>query len=270
MTPSEFVSAAGRTFVTFDERTQDSGNVSYGVEAEGRRYFVKTAGSPNSSALLSHQDRVALLRNAVRLHQSVRHPALVPLRNVIESSHGPLLVYDWAAGELLAAPAVNRSDPATAHFRFRRLPPAQILSALEVVFDLHCALAVNGYVACDFYDGALLYDFDAARVSVIDLDHYQLGPFVNHMGRRFGSTRFMAPEEFEPGTEINEATTVHTLGRTILHLLTDPVEGSFRAPEAIRQVALRASSPLPEARYQSVSEFVRAWQAARVEGAEGS
>ena len=32
---------------------------------------------------------------------------------------------------------------------------------------------------------------------VVDLDHYQLGAFSNEMGRMFGSSRFMAPEEFE-------------------------------------------------------------------------
>jgi hypothetical protein len=33
------------------------------------------------------------------------------------------------------------------------------------------------------------------------------------MGRLFGSTRFMAPEEFELGVMIDQSTTVFTLGR---------------------------------------------------------
>ena len=41
-------------FATFDERTQDFGNISYGVKIEGQRYF-------------DHAGRFALPRNAVRL-----------------------------------------------------------------------------------------------------------------------------------------------------------------------------------------------------------
>ena len=37
----------------------------------------------------------------------------------------------------------------------------------------------------------------------------------------FGSSRFMAPEEFELGTTIDERTTVFTLGRTAAVLMSD-------------------------------------------------
>ncbi len=33
LTPPDFLGGLGRIFATFDARTQDSGNVSYGVEA---------------------------------------------------------------------------------------------------------------------------------------------------------------------------------------------------------------------------------------------
>ena len=45
----EFADPAGRIFARFDE--QDSGNVSFGVEAHGARYFVKTAGAPDAIGL---------------------------------------------------------------------------------------------------------------------------------------------------------------------------------------------------------------------------
>jgi hypothetical protein len=59
----------------------------------------------------------------------------------------------------------------------------------------------------DFYDGCLLYDFTSQELRVIDLDMYSRGPFTNTMGRIFGSTRFMAPEEFELATDHPEART---------------------------------------------------------------
>lgn len=264
LTPLAFISEAGRVCAIFDERTQDSGNISYGVETADKRYFIKTAGSPTvTRPFLPYQARVDLLRNVVRLHERVRHAALVPLRNVVESPDGPLLVFDWVSGELLGAPFESRSDPSTAYVRFRRLPVQRILSALDEVIDLHRELASWGYVAVDFYDGSLMYDFEASRVHAIDLDSYRLGPFVNRMGRMFGSTRFMAPEEFEFGAEINERTTVHALGRTVFELLTDPLTALFRSPTLLRVLAERASARLPAARYRSVAEFASAWREAR-------
>src|SRR5215468_2499213 len=73
--PNQYLRAVGAVFAEFGELTQDSGNVSYGVEVARNRYFVKTAGNPdNPRSALDHQARGALLRNAVRLYQSFRHP----------------------------------------------------------------------------------------------------------------------------------------------------------------------------------------------------
>jgi hypothetical protein len=84
--PGDFLRSTAQVFAVFDERTQDSGNISYGVLAGDRRFFVKTAGMPeNSKAHLSHEQRVALLRNAVSFRQHVNHQSLPKLLNVIES-----------------------------------------------------------------------------------------------------------------------------------------------------------------------------------------
>ena len=262
LTPAEFVSAAGHTFSVFDERTQDSGNVSYGVAAGGARYFVKTAGLQSANApALSHAERVALLRNAVRLAQSLAHPALPQLRNLVESEQGPILVYDWVDGELLNAPAERRSDPASAYLRFRQLPADDILKVLDAIIDLHCHLAARGWIAVDFYDGSLIYDFAAGTVHVVDLDCYHSGPFVNQMGRLFGSTRFMAPEEFERGAGIDERTNVFTLGRTIRELLSlgrghDFLHGSAE----LLALTARACAHEPADRFDTVHALSDAWR----------
>jgi hypothetical protein len=39
-------------------------------------------------------------------------------------------------------------------------------------------------------------------MQVVDLDNYRDAPFINHMGRMFGSTRFMAPEEPSSAREL--------------------------------------------------------------------
>ena len=261
LAPAAYLAEVGRIFAVFDARTQDSGNVSYGVEAGGRRWFVKTAGDPAASAFLPHAARVALLENAARVSRSFAHPALPTLRGIARSAWGPMLVRDWAPGELVGAPAERRSDPVSAFQRFRALPPPELAAAIGVVLEVHVGLCAQGWVAGDFYDGAMIYDFAARRLSLIDLDSYHAGPFVNDMGRMFGSERFMAPEEFERGAVIDERTTVFTLGRTMSVMLGDGALGraAFRGAGAQYAAMLAACRPDPAARLQTVAELARAW-----------
>jgi serine/threonine-protein kinase len=238
----------GEVFATFD--TQDSGNISYGVRADNRRYFVKTAGRPDEP---EHAARIARLRNAVAIATSCMHPALPVLDHVIESPVGPLLVYDWFDGELLGVPSALREDPASSFQRFRALPAPKITAALTTIYELHAGLARAGWVAVDFYDGCLMYDFASHELRVIDLDMYSRGPFTNTMGRMFGSSRFMAPEEFELGARIDERTTVFNLGRAAFIFLGE------RGIPAQLAAAMRACSPDPAARFASVEGFLAAW-----------
>ena len=106
-------------------------------------------------------------------------------------------------------------DHAAPFQRFRSLPLSDLIPGLDVVFDFHRFAAELGWVAVDFYDGAMIYDFTMQTLRLIDLDNYRDRPFTNEMGRMFGSTRFMAPEEFELGAIIDEVTTVFTMGRVI-------------------------------------------------------
>ncbi len=102
--PITYMNEIGQVFSVSDEHMQDSGNISYGVQVDQQRFFVKTAGNPDDPRpFLSHEQRVALLRNAIRLWRSCNHIALPQLHNVIEASAGPLLVYTWIEGELLLA-----------------------------------------------------------------------------------------------------------------------------------------------------------------------
>jgi serine/threonine-protein kinase len=221
---------------------------------------VKTT-DPNASVYLAYPERVALLRNAVDLHASCQHPLLPELLNVIESEAGPLLVYEWVDGELLRAEKGNRQS---AHERFRRLPVAEIRQSLDRLYHLHATLADAGYVAVDFYDGCLIYDFDTHKLQVVDLDHYHRGPFLNEMGRMFGSSRFMAPEEFEMGARLDERTTIFNLGRAASLFLGDghlEPEG-FRGSPVLYEVMVRACQKNRSDRQASVAEFNDAWQTA--------
>lgn len=249
----------GEVFATFDAATQDSGHVSYGVLGpDGRRRFVKTAGTSSvSPGGATHQARVQLLLRTAALHGELEHPALVPLESVILAPDGLLVVQDWFDGELLRSPAARRDDPTEASWRFRHLDVAQILDALDQVIDLHAALERDGWVAGDFYDGSLMYDFASARIKVIDLESYCRGPYVNEVGRLPGSTRFMAPEELQLGARVDARTTVFNLARMVEILLTR------QHPHlALAAVVARATDPSRDRRQPSVAAFQQTWRSA--------
>jgi hypothetical protein len=134
LAPVVYLSQVAEVFATFDARTQDSGNLSFGVESSGGRWFVKTAGQPDDPApYLPYEERVALLLNAQRLAHAVSHPALPALQGVIQSAWGPMLIYEWAAGELVGVPAARRADPESAFQRFRRLPAEELTAAINTI-----------------------------------------------------------------------------------------------------------------------------------------
>ncbi len=269
--PGDFVRRHGTVVAEFGPVTQDSGNVSWLVDTADGRLFVKTAGAVGESApdapspYFDHDGRVRLLRNAVDLACSCSHLALPRLLNVVESPSGPALVYEAAAGELVHVPRDQRGDRMSAYQRFAHLPARELLGMLDVLVDLHEALAAAGWVACDLYDGCLIVDFETSTLRVIDLDTYRRGPSVNDMGRMFGASRFMAPEEFEMGAVLDDRTTMFTLGRIIWHFgtrLTEQAE-DFCGPPALARVVRTACQPSRADRHASVAAFAETWQAVR-------
>jgi serine/threonine-protein kinase len=139
-----------------------------------------------------------------------------------------------------------------------------ILDALDTIYDAHLALADHGFIAVDFYDGCILYDFDRSRTYLCDLDEYRAGPFLLQADRLFGSSRFMAPEEWQRGAWIDQVTNVFTLGRTAIILLGDGSGSmaSWKGSEAMKNVVTRATASDHAERHRSVRKFVEAWRSA--------
>lgn len=269
--PADMVARCGVVLAVFDHHTQDSGNVSWLVRTDLGDLFVKTAGTPDGPPAgapvpyFGHEDRIRLLRNAIDLARSCDHPCLAGLRNVIETPLGPVVVYDRAPGEFIGTTDSGRADPRSAYQRLAHLPPDQLLAVFDDLIDLHRHLARAGWVANDLYDAPLILDFATRRLTVIDLDSYHRGPSINTMGRMFGSTRFMAPEEFELGAPIDQRTTVFTLGRLAWHFgtrLTERAE-QFCGPDSVRAALEQALQPERSERFATVGSFAATWHAAR-------
>lgn len=240
-----YLRTIGEVFRGF--RKQDSGCFAFGVQLPGgARWFVKEATNERAQRSL---DR------AWAFHRVVRHPVIVPqLHRFAVGGGRTAAVMPWHEGENLYT-GTNRS-------RFRALPVPRILRALDRVLDAHLAVEAAGQVAVDFYDGALLYDFEGDELHLIDLDEYRPGPFVLAEDRLPGSRRFMAPEEYRRGAVIDIRTTVHVLGRTARLLLdAGGNEDAFRGTAAQLAVIERATRAEPGERFGGVRELVDEWRA---------
>lgn len=261
--PRHFPESVGRITRTFDLRTQDSGNVSYVIEVDGSCFFVKTAGDPeHHDPVREFDQRVKWLRNAAELRTSCDHPCLPILHHTIESNHGPMLIYEYVEGQLLNS---SRTDPTSPYNRFRSMPSEKILRALDLIYEVHAQLSGLGWVMVDFYDGAVIYDFQTQAIHLVDLDMYSRGPLTNTSGRWWGSSRFVAPEEFEKGARLDDRTSVYTLGKTAAVFLEDTTlsRSAFRGSDALHNVVSRACRQDPSDRFPSVIDFSRAWLDAR-------
>lgn len=251
-----YLADVGKIFRAF--REQDSGCVSFGVQVGDERWFVKGSTTPAAAESL---------RGAVRVHSVTRHPGIVPLRHHFAVRDGLALVHPWVDGQVLYQPTVlhhgGRDTPDSPLARFRSLPVAEILPALDLILDAHVAVERAGLVAVDFYDGCLIYDFDARRMRLCDLDEYRPGPFTLTADRLPGSRRFMAREEFTRGARIDTRTTVHALGRA-LRLLLDAgdEERHWRGGAAQLAVIERATAADRADRHPSVEALTQDWRAA--------
>ncbi|TDD49856.1 serine/threonine protein kinase [Kribbella antibiotica] len=246
--PDVYLNSIGEVFAEFGANTQDSGNISYGVTVDGYRYFVKTAGRPDDPKPFSPaEQRQEGVRRAGQLAAEIEHDTLPAYHGLIETPWGPALVFDWREGDHLG----------THLDRFRALSADEITEALDQLYDLHDVLSSAGWVEGDFYDGSLLYDFDTHQLTVMDLDDYRPGAYSNDMGRMFGSTRFMAPEELTLGDVIDDRTTTFVMARTALVLLSDGTldRPAFRGTDAQYAILEEATTT----RYDSYQAFYSAW-----------
>lgn len=265
----DWVQDEGRIFQVFAQ--QDSGNISFGVESvDGVRKFIKYAGARTLEFKGEPEEAVSRLKQGIHLYEELSHPSLIKLLDHYPVGPGYAAVFEWFAGENLHPhetypPPSKYTHPDSPYFRFRQLPVELRMESLNDIFDFHVNVELKNIVAVDFYDGSILYDFIHHTVRVCDIDMYQQKPFNNSMGRLWGSSRFMSPEEFERGAVIDSVTNVFNMVAIAFGLLGGELDRSvdrWDAHEALHNVALKAVSPNRDERYKSVAEFVSFWREA--------
>ncbi|OWA34947.1 hypothetical protein B9G55_14495 [Saccharibacillus sp. O16] len=253
----------GRVFRVWDR--QDSGNLGFGLEIEGQKVFIKYAGAFTVDYDGHPVDAIRRLREAAAVYEVLQHPALVRVLDHFETADGYAVLYEWAEGKLLRPGAEEGAADAVIS-RFRRLPVEERVEAMDTILEFHAYVEAMNYVAIDFYDGSLIYDFEKRRMTLCDIDFYRPKPYTNDMGRMWGSSRFMSPEEYEWGAPIDSRTNVYNLGAMAFHLLGGGQDHSRELWEAGNeryQIALRAVSPERADRWESVDALLEAWGTAQ-------
>ncbi|UPK45612.1 serine/threonine protein kinase [Paenibacillus pabuli] len=270
----DWIARLGTVFRVFDQ--QDSGNLSFGVLGQdGKRKFVKYAGARtiHANSLSAPAEAIHCLKSSASIYEDLAHDTLIRLKDHFATEHGYACVFDWVEGECLHShwdfpPPAKYDDPLSPYYRFRQLPVKTRIQAMEQILDFHIEVERRGYVAVDFYDGSLIYDFDIQMMKICDIDLYRKGSFMNTMGRMWGSSRFMSPEEFELGARIDGVTNVFNMGAIAFTLFGGELDRSYArwdAGEALYQVVIRAIDPERARRYASVAELGAAWKKAKLQ-----
>ncbi|AZN39004.1 serine/threonine-protein kinase [Paenibacillus albus] len=251
-----FLAEYGKIFSVFDQ--QDSGYICFGVQTDSKKLFLKVAGAATVRSSTSPAAAIARLTSTVSIHQDLRHPALIDLIESKEIGGGYLTVYEWFDGDCMGRQY-------NSHDKFIALPFKQKLDIFNEIVLFHSHTNKCGYIALDFYDGSIMYDFVSEKTRICDIELYCKKPVINTMGRMWGSSRFMSPEEFELGAEIDERSNVFLMGATAFQLFGGGMERNiemWEASEALYIIALKAVRTAKEDRYQTIDEFFEAWNKA--------
>ena len=261
-----WLSKYGKVFCVFDK--QDSGNICFGVEKENKKLFIKYAGAPTINYDGNYGEAILRMKNSIPIYEDIHHQNLINLIDHFEQSGGYVTIYEWIDGECLHShwnfdKYPKYTHPSSPNFKFNQLDLELKLGCLDDIFKLHKLVAEKGYVAIDFYDGSIMYDFKRNKTTICDIDFYDKSPLINTMGTMWGSSRFMSPEEFELGATIDEITNVFTMGAIAFELLGDNYNRTIEkwtASEKLFDVAKKATNKNRNERYQSISDFYTNWK----------
>ena len=167
------------------------------------------------------------------------------------------MVFKWADGDCM-----GRMYPA-AHRRFMQLPVNDRLAVFSDILSFLECVASRNYVAIDFYDGSIMYDFANGKTTICDIDLFRKQPCVNDMGRMWGSSRFQSPEEYQLGAAIDEVTNVYTLGATAFALFGEynRTREKWQLSDKLFEIATRAVSDDRANRQQTIRQFTAEWEA---------
>ena len=203
----KFIKMYGNVYKVFERH---SGNICFGVEKSGKRYFLKFAGAEpyNSYEPFSVEDAVSILKHSVVKYSDLKHRLLINQIGAEETGGGFLTIFDWFDGESCGYPQPEACK------KFKALPVKEKQRVFEGILEFHVHVAQCGYVAMDFNDQATLYNFDNGNFAICDIDFYAKQCYMNGLGPAIGDPAIMSPEEKRVAGLVDEISNVYTMGAT--------------------------------------------------------
>ena len=263
----------GSVFSVIDET--GSGCISFGIKKDNKKYFFKIAGAKTVNAEISEEESIKLLKEAAVKYKNIKHENLIKLVDAFEYKDFYVVIYEYAEGECLFDhwnfDRYEKTKEITPLMKFKSLPVEKRLNVVDKLFSFFESFIDAGYVAVDFYDSSIIYDFDNDEVTFCDIDLFRKMPTVNDLGTGyFGTKRLKAPEENELGASIDEQTSLFTLGAIIFDMFSNAsnikeryTKGCF-IPNKIDEfelnnsdynVLLKATAYNRNDRYKTIKEF---------------
>lgn len=279
-----WLKALGTVFTVFSQN--DSGNISFGVNNGQEKYFVKVAGLRTLESIRTTTEAVEALKSAIAIYENIKHPNLIELVKHYQFEDIYVAIFKWAEGDCLFdywnfEKYHGNSQIIAPAERFKQLPVTQRIKSADILFSFLDKVSKSGYVAVDFYDGSIMYDFFYDITTICDIDFFRKKPTKNDMGEEYwGTKRLKAPEEYIVDAVIDETTNVYTLGALLFnnyfgnytenevqHRYTQNqfIPCSFEKWDlniACYDVALKAVELDRSKRYQSIEDFYMAWSLA--------
>lgn len=207
--------------------------------------LVRSSGGDDATA------RQALLREA-RAAQSLRHPHVLGIHEVLEIEGQPLLVMDLLEGETLAD-------------RLRRTPRLDVAELIAVALPIVSALGAAhaaGLVHRDLKPenvflvarGATaplvrVLDFGIARRSVVDAETALSTGLATTTGLVIGTPAYMSPEQLYGERDLDQRADLWSLGIVLYQCLsgTLPTEG-HNLGQVIKAIVARPFEPIARLR----------------------
>lgn len=250
-----FLSEYGKVFTVFDK--QDSGYLCFGVlnKNKNKKLFLKMAGAATIESNTSIEEAITRLKSTVSIYEDLRHPTLIEMIEHKEIKEGYLTVFDWFDGDCMGK-QYDSFD------KFIALPIERKLNIYKEILLFHLHANKRGYIAIDFYDGCIMHNFTTQQTMICDVELYSKKPVINTMGRMWGSSRYMSPEEFQLGAQIDERSNVFQMGATAFQLFGGGIERSFdkwQANAKLYSIALKAVNIEKGDRYQTIDEYFETW-----------
>ena len=269
-----WVNDYGIVFSVIDET--GSGCISFGVQKNNKKYFIKIAGAKTVEAEISEQDSIDLLKDAVEKYKNIHHQNLIKYIDSFDINEFFAVIFEYADGECLFdhwnfEKYKNDSTLITPIQKFKELEISKRLDVVYKLFSFFETFINAGYVAVDFYDSSIIYNFEKDEATFCDIDLFRKLPTKNDLGKDYyGTKRLKAPEENELGATIDELTNEFTLGAIIFDIFSNVSNNDKRyeigmfIPNDLEEfelntktynVLLKATNYDRNNRYTSINEF---------------